>query len=305
MGKQTALDRVLAGLDLEVSPFAICALADGHSLALPAQARLSVHYTLAGRGRIHLPGRVSVDFERETAVICPAGLAQRIEARYGEPGRTRCVEAAPGLNWLATGQPPFGTVLACGHVAATETGGTIPFQGLSEPLVEPAPADGPLGRTLRALLAEVAAPDIGGQAMAASLMKQALILLLRQLISQGDERLPWLRAVGDPQIGPVAAEMLSDPAQAEDLEELSRRAGVCRSTFVARFQALFGTSPHAFLTAARMQRAARLLKTTDLPVKTVADRVGYRSRSHFTRSFKNRFGTDPVAWRRDGPQTKL
>jgi AraC-like DNA-binding protein len=46
-----------------------------------------------------------------------------------------------------------------------------------------------------------------------------------------------------------------------------------------------------------MQRAAKLLATTDLPVKAVAGRVGYRSRSHFSRAFKARYGVDPAGFR--------
>ena len=40
-----------------------------------------------------------------------------------------------------------------------------------------------------------------------------------------------------------------------------------------------------------------MLGTCALPVKTVAARVGYASRSHFSRAFKAAYGVDPTAFR--------
>jgi AraC-like DNA-binding protein len=52
-----------------------------------------------------------------------------------------------------------------------------------------------------------------------------------------------------------------------------------------------------FLQALRLARAAELLVGTDLPVKSVATRVGYSSRSSFTRAFVARQGAGPTAFR--------
>lgn len=48
---------------------------------------------------------------------------------------------------------------------------------------------------------------------------------------------------------------------------------------------------------ARMERAAKLLRGTDLPVAEVARRVGYAGTSRFHRLFRERFGRTPAAWR--------
>jgi transcriptional regulator GlxA family with amidase domain len=52
-----------------------------------------------------------------------------------------------------------------------------------------------------------------------------------------------------------------------------------------------------FLKELRLGRAARLLETTDLPVKTIAARVGFSSRSHFSRAFKAAMHLEPTAYR--------
>ena len=49
----------------------------------------------------------------------------------------------------------------------------------------------------------------------------------------------------------------------------------------------------------RIERAAALLASTDLPVKTIASRVGYDSEPAFARAFSRMHGTTPTAYRRE------
>ena len=70
-----------------------------------------------------------------------------------------------------------------------------------------------------------------------------------------------------------------------------------RSAFAAHFCEAFGQSPMEFLKSVRLARAAQLLIGTDLPVKSVAIRVGYASRSSFTRAFVTCHGMGPTAFR--------
>ena len=51
---------------------------------------------------------------------------------------------------------------------------------------------------------------------------------------------------------------------------------------------------------ALLERAAQLLTSTELPVKSVAAQVGYASRSSFTRAFVATYGAAPKTFRRDG-----
>jgi AraC-like DNA-binding protein len=46
-----------------------------------------------------------------------------------------------------------------------------------------------------------------------------------------------------------------------------------------------------------MRHAARLLRRTDLPVESVADRVGLSSRSHFSQLFVSYHGVSPSDFR--------
>jgi len=78
---------------------------------------------------------------------------------------------------------------------------------------------------------------------------------------------------------------------------LADTAGMSRSVFVEHFVEAIGHSPMEFLRTIRLDRAARLLTSTDLPVKGIARRVGYISRSSFTRAFVGTHGLGPAAFR--------
>lgn len=53
------------------------------------------------------------------------------------------------------------------------------------------------------------------------------------------------------------------------------------------------------LREARLVHAARLLEATELPVERVAAASGFTSAFHFSRVFRQRYGTPPGAYRKD------
>lgn len=81
------------------------------------------------------------------------------------------------------------------------------------------------------------------------------------------------------------------------VEDLATLCGINRSYFGKLFHEAVGKSPRAFLMDYRMMQAARLLRTTDLPVSEIARRVGYDNPLHFSRAFKKVEGLSPSDWR--------
>jgi transcriptional regulator GlxA family with amidase domain len=69
------------------------------------------------------------------------------------------------------------------------------------------------------------------------------------------------------------------------------------SRFTALFAGSYGKTPMKFVQGIRLRDAADLLRTSDLPLKAIAARVGYSSRSHLSRVFQTQFGTDPTSYR--------
>lgn len=65
------------------------------------------------------------------------------------------------------------------------------------------------------------------------------------------------------------------------------------------FKEVYGSSLAAHMKEHRMERAAALLRETDLSVAEIAGQVGYESQSKFTAAFKEQFGQLPKEYRRN------
>lgn len=48
-----------------------------------------------------------------------------------------------------------------------------------------------------------------------------------------------------------------------------------------------------------MTKAAELLKLTSLSIADIGNAVGYPNQLHFSRAFKNTYGTSPRSWRNE------
>jgi transcriptional regulator GlxA family with amidase domain len=107
-----------------------------------------------------------------------------------------------------------------------------------------------------------------------------------------------LRALSDRPIGAALAAIHDSPAEPWTVERLAARAALSRSGFAARFTALVGEPPLAYLARWRMVKAAQLLRDTDLVMIEVAERVGYRSEASFNKAFKRLEGIPPGGYRR-------
>jgi len=91
--------------------------------------------------------------------------------------------------------------------------------------------------------------------------------------------------------------LLKNVARAPQLESLARRLNVTTRTLGRRFRKAVGATPVAFLQSARIERAKRLLETTNVAVDRVAYRVGYEDPSSFRRLFLRSVGISPREYR--------
>ncbi|NJK89856.1 MAG: helix-turn-helix transcriptional regulator [Myxococcales bacterium] len=84
----------------------------------------------------------------------------------------------------------------------------------------------------------------------------------------------------------------------EDLtvSDLARVVFMSPSHFAHRFRAVARTSPKRFLKTLRLEKARDLLVIEGISATQTGLHVGYRSVSHFSRDFKDRFGLPPGSY---------
>ncbi|MFQ6018838.1 MAG: helix-turn-helix domain-containing protein [Kiloniellaceae bacterium] len=294
------LDRLLRGLDVSIDAFAICEVRREASFVLDEDRTVSIHYILSGEGVARPMTGPAIALAPHTVIIMPPAVCLVVSCGR-ERGMTlpapECRPLPGGWEWATVGSGAPGILMACGTVRATHRQIVGTFDYLRSPLVESVATDVAFQEPFHRLLDELAAPRPGTKTLAEVLMKQCLIVLLRRHWESGEGRAPWLAALGHPQLGRAIAAMLDRPDAIFTLQSLADIAGMSRATFAERFKEAFGRTAMGFLKEVRLRRAAELLIATDLPVKTIAGRVGFASRSHFSRAFKAFAGADPAGYR--------
>lgn len=81
------------------------------------------------------------------------------------------------------------------------------------------------------------------------------------------------------------------------LQEIAASVNMSHYHFSRLFKKAYGYSPYEYLLLARINKAKHLLKTTDLPIKTVAQQVGYLNASTFSSAFTAKVGLPPKTFR--------
>jgi AraC-like DNA-binding protein/mannose-6-phosphate isomerase-like protein (cupin superfamily) len=295
------LDRLLGALEVEVAPFAVCDVRRGWSVDMPPDGHVALHFIVSGEGTLSTSGAANHPFGEGSVILVPPGHAHRIELPHATDhvldAAADCSVPEHGLKRVVAGEGSPGVLMVCGAVRATYAGTFGLFDEMNAPLVIDAGDEPMLRHVFEGLLAEQARLRPGSAAMMRALMTQGLVLLLRRMCDGGDCRVPWLAVVGDAQLSAALTAILDNPAEPHTVESLAKLAAMSRSSFSDRFSRAFGRPAIDLLREVRLRRGAQLLRSTDLPVQTVAEKVGFASRSHFSRSFAAMYGTDPSGYR--------
>lgn len=141
---------------------------------------------------------------------------------------------------------------------------------------------------------------LGAAAIAAALANSLMIIVLRAHFEDGCESRGILALLARRQTARALAGMLTEPAHAWTLDELAGRANTSRATLVRLFQKAVSAAPLAFLAELRFNLARHRMATTNAPLATVAEEVGYQSEAAFSRAYHRRFGVAPGTDRKAG-----
>ncbi|WP_406054401.1 AraC family transcriptional regulator [Streptomyces sp. NBC_01077] len=151
------------------------------------------------------------------------------------------------------------------------------------------------------LAAELENPRLGTDAAVPALLDTLLLYILRIWFNEQPARegaTGWAAALNDPPVTAALHAIHRDPAAPWSVAKLAAEAGLSRAPFARRFAMLIGQPPLGYLTWWRMTTAARLLRTSDAPLRSIAAQVGYTSEFAFANAFKRTHGTAPGGYRR-------
>ena len=141
----------------------------------------------------------------------------------------------------------------------------------------------------------------GSDTILLTLLDLLLLYILRAWFEEqrvsGHSATGWAAALHDPAVAAALRAIHGDPGRPWTVEELGAQARLSRAAFARRFTHLIGQPPLTYLTWWRMTTAARLLRTSDAPVNTIAQQVGYSSQYTFTHAFKRQYGSPPGSYR--------
>ena len=188
--------------------------------------------------------------------------------------------------------------MLCGMLSSSHNSTLGLFDLLLGPFIQDFSADRSVSPVFDLMLAEVTRPGLGTQAMTEVLMKQCLIALLRQHFLQDGEGSPLFTALHHPRLARAVLAILDQPAAPHSVGSLAGLAGMRGASFADQFSDAFQQGPIDFVEKVRLRIAARLLTTTDLPLKIIAQTVGYASHPSFTRAFIKSCNTEPISYRR-------
>jgi AraC-like DNA-binding protein len=122
-----------------------------------------------------------------------------------------------------------------------------------------------------------------------------VVQVIRHAMETGQMTSGMLAGLATPGLARALVAMHEQPAEAWTLERLATLSGMSRSSFAKHFHQVVGITPADYLTSWRISMARSLLEK-NVPVKRVAQDVGYGSQPAFTKAFTARLGMSPRAW---------
>ena len=88
------------------------------------------------------------------------------------------------------------------------------------------------------------------------------------------------------------------------LSDISSHSGINHTTLTALMKKELGCTAIEYLAQYRITVSKKQLRFTDVPIKEIANMVGYKTVQHFNRVFKDITGKTPAAFRREAVQKR-
>lgn len=302
------LARVLHTLRMRSTFYCRAQLREPWALEMPAIAdSVSFHVLTAGSCALRLPGSEPLELHTGDLALVPHGRGHDL---LSAPD----VEPVPRVDLLPQryltdrysvldyGGEGRTSQLICGIVTFDDPAARELMRALPTVLFvggDTTSTASSIRDALRLMANELSVPQPGGEAVATRLADILVIQAIRVwLTGELDTATGWLRALQDERIGRTLEAIHADPGGEWTIERLAHAATMSRSAFSARFTALVGEAPIAYLTRWRMNLARTRLAEENVTAAQLAAELGYRSEAAFNRAFSRIIGCTPGSIRR-------
>lgn len=293
------LERYLANLSIEVEPFAVCLLDRSWRLSLPGPPCAMLHFVVSGNGWLSCKDGTHKQIGKNWVIVIPTGTAHSLETKedWEHELKISCLPDEPPVHYILAGDfgPPDMTV-GCGTLNVRYGEALGLFDHLKDLLIIDLSEIPGMSSLFKIMMDEQASDSPGKPVLQGAVMTQLLVYMLRTLGEQSDSSLTWLNALDDPRLARAIDHILDDPGAPHTVESLADVACMSRSAFSKHFHDAFSRSPMALVNHVRLERAAKMLNTGQSSIKQIARRVGFSSRSHFSRAFKKHTGISPAVY---------
>ena len=104
-------------------------------------------------------------------------------------------------------------------------------------------------------------------------------------------------ALAPHRVNTVVAYIEEHAAETVGVKKLATVVNMSPFHFARMFKGALGVPPHAYITNVRMERAKKLLESSNLSLREIATTVGYQTQAHFTGVFHKQVGMTPRTYR--------
>ena len=151
---------------------------------------------------------------------------------------------------------------------------------------------------LKMIGAEAGQGGMGSDVIALKMSEIIYAQALRAFLNDEALREQRLAGYSDPAIARVLKAIHDNPGKQWNLENLSREAGLSRTSLTNKFSTYLTITPLGYITQWRMQLARKQLVDSNAAIINIAENVGYQSEASFGRIFKKHFGVAPASYRK-------
>ncbi|WP_425628522.1 cupin domain-containing protein [Vibrio neptunius] len=267
------------------------------------QDSCSFSFVKEGSCIVELATGSTVQLNSGQLMLLPYGTAHKIMSGHGvrcQNSRELFVESVTGAADIVIGGQGTPCYMMCGCFVFSPIqywGGTQMSSALPEVIIIDAPQHGKLDTILSWMYEENKTPSAGRYLAQKGLLELLLVEVLRSL-DRTSFNPSWLQALHDRFLAPVMLAVQEQLQKDWSLEELAGIAALSKSSFSTRFKQITGISPLNFVRQWRCLVAARLLTSTNLPLKKVASECGFQSPDVLIRNFRQFHSLTPIQFRK-------